>query len=158
MTFYGAKLVQSFLNGCDLRGSSFGMANISRAVLIKADLKKTQLGGMISLPRGADNEAVDVLTGANLSDADLTAADLRGVDLTGANLTRANLTGVTLDGAILPSAAVGEVTDLTAEQLAVIRESSKVAKGSGPEGVPTAFGASVKERWRIHRSTTDSPS
>jgi len=77
------------------------MANLSRAVLIKADLRKTQLGGMISLPRVRITKRWTFSPGANLSNADLTATDLSGVDLTGANLTRANLTGATLDGALV---------------------------------------------------------
>jgi hypothetical protein len=156
-SFDGTKMVQAVLNDADLRGAAFQMADLSNAILREADLRETDLGRVVPVPGGAHGEAVDMLIGPNLSGADLQGADLRGVDLTGTNLAGANVRGAKLDGATLSAEAVDEVIGLSAEQKAVIKVRPEVAKGTASEGLPAAF-ATVKEPWRIHRSTSGNDS
>ena len=78
---------------CWLAGEGGSRANLSRAVLIRADLG------------GAD------LRWANLGDA-----NLRGADLRGANLSDADLSGADLRGANLSDAIYGSCTSFLALQ------------------------------------------
>ncbi len=110
-------------------------ANLTDAVLIKADLNGVDLKGAIlrgvvsggitgtpsALPSGwklvdgyligpgADLSKAS-LSGANLTGDNLTSATLTDATLTGANLTDANLTGANLAGAVMTHAIVTGVT------------------------------------------------
>ncbi|MFE5807342.1 pentapeptide repeat-containing protein [Streptomyces sp. NPDC056491] len=96
----------------DLTGTSFAGADLSRAWLVGANLRKATFctevfmapvestkeptsGVTCATLRDAD------LTGANLSGVDLAGADLSGADLTDADFTKADLTGANLTGADL---------------------------------------------------------
>ncbi len=84
----GANLTEAILIKANLAGANLTEANLTEAILIKAILS------------GANLCKAD-LSGANLSGANLWSAKLRGADLRGADLSGANLWGAKLRGAQL---------------------------------------------------------
>ncbi|WP_327732714.1 pentapeptide repeat-containing protein [Streptomyces nojiriensis] len=105
----------------DLTGTSFAGADLSRAFLVGADLRKatfcTEL--FLALVESTEEPTSTVtcaslrdahLTGANLSGVDLAGADLSGADLADADLTKADLTGANLTGADLTGTKLGGAT------------------------------------------------
>jgi hypothetical protein len=84
------------------------LADLSRAILIEAKLKRANLcgallnGAVLSKANLSEaNLSEAVLDGANLSRANLSGATLYEADLSGANLRSANLSGADLSGANL---------------------------------------------------------
>jgi uncharacterized protein YjbI with pentapeptide repeats len=79
-------------------------AELRNAILQQADLHDANL------------ERAD-LSGAHLSVTDLMGANLRGANLQGADLWMSDMKDTILEGTDLRGANLGEVTNLTAEQL-----------------------------------------
>ena len=116
----GADLAHVWLFDTDLTGAiffsevlneAFGPADLTRALLDRANLTNANLTGAILTRAGLFQAHLDnaKLTGAKLTRADLTYAhainaDLSGADLTRAILNNADLTGADLTGANLTSA------------------------------------------------------
>ncbi len=81
----------------NLQQRSLRFANLSKALLPKADLRQAQLQGAIL--KMANLEGAD-LSNANLQEATLQMADLQGVQLSGTQLQRADLQAAKLQGAV----------------------------------------------------------
>lgn len=106
----------------DLTGARFSGADLSRAFLIGADLRKTTFCTELFLaPVESTEEPTSTVTCATLRDSNLTGANLSGVDLAGdadlagavltdADLTKADLTGANLTGAELTGAKLAGAT------------------------------------------------
>jgi uncharacterized protein YjbI with pentapeptide repeats len=106
-----------WLDDGSLQGQDFTRANLSRAKLASADLRKAKLSK-------ANFEEADLwgavlqkadLTGANLSSCDLYEADLSGASLMSANLKGANLSKCNLVGANLQDANLQNANLLNAD-------------------------------------------
>jgi uncharacterized protein YjbI with pentapeptide repeats len=100
-----ANLSEAVLFKADLRGADLRNVNLIEADLFKADLRGADL-------RGADLREANLseadLRKANLSEADLMEANLSGTDLRKANLTNAFLEGADLSAAGLIGANLGK--------------------------------------------------
>ena len=96
------------LRGANLAGKYFESYDLSKALMMEADLSNAYL-------THASLIATD-LTGADLTDANLEGADLTGANLTGANLKGADLTAANLIGANLIEADLS-MADLTGADL-----------------------------------------
>jgi uncharacterized protein YjbI with pentapeptide repeats len=104
------------VKGAVLRDRDLRYLQASRAFLVNADLRNSDLYGAVLSEahlegadlRGANLESTDLtkaqLRLAKLQDASLRAANLRGADLTAANLARANLRNTVFDLANLSKA------------------------------------------------------
>jgi uncharacterized protein YjbI with pentapeptide repeats len=106
------------VKGAVLRDRDLRYLQASRAFLVNADLRNSDLYGAVLAEahlegadlRGANLESTDLtkaqLRLANLQDANLRAANLRGADLTAADLARANLRNAVFDLANLSKAVL----------------------------------------------------
>ena len=106
MRISGANLSRAVLSKAVLRKAELSWADLREAILREADLKWAVLG---EANLSEVNLDWAVLRGANLRWAVLTAAYLGGADLSdanlsGANLREANLSGADLSGAVLSGA------------------------------------------------------
>jgi hypothetical protein len=131
----GAVLSTTYFAGAD-GGPILGGANLQRASLIKANLRRVNLSGAdlrwanlyeadlsgMNLS-GADLFRAD-LSGADLSEADLSGADLRGVALVETNLVDAVLTGCLIYGI---SAWKVKLSEGTIQQGLIITDSNEPA-------------------------------
>jgi uncharacterized protein YjbI with pentapeptide repeats len=97
---------QNFSNPHFIR-ADLSHANLSRAVLMRLDLREANLSG-------ADLSHANLvradLSGANLSEADLSHANLKRVNFSGTNLSHANLSEADMSGAQLVKTNFAEAT------------------------------------------------
>jgi uncharacterized protein YjbI with pentapeptide repeats len=91
-------LVKADLSGAILSKADLRRADLSGAILIETDLSKADLSG--AFLSKANLSGAD-LSGADLSEADLSEADLSEADLSKANLIEANIRGANLSEANL---------------------------------------------------------
>ena len=113
-------LFNDSFNGQDFRDAELQEANLTDAVMVRADLESANLMGTF-------------LTRANLTDADLKWAELQGAWLDEANLQNAELNNANLSGA----------HDVTLEQL----QSAKTLQGAI---LPDGVGLPDDETWQAH--------
>jgi uncharacterized protein YjbI with pentapeptide repeats len=125
-----ADLGKTILIKADLSRSIFRGADPTEAVILGADLTRTDLTGA-------------VLVGANLSGADLTDADLTDADLTGADLTGADLTRTVFDGTNLIDAVLADLRGTTVGQM-------ELAKNLAPGSVLLGLRLPRISRQRSH--------
>lgn len=135
----------------DIRGANLIRANLGRTNFIGADLTGASLvnadlsGAKLQHAELADAHLIDAnLSGAKLSQANLGGARLFGANLSkarliGANLSTARLGGAVLHGAALYAANLGDVRDLTQEQL-------DTATGDNTTRLPENL--HIPDRWR----------